>query len=63
MLETWDTEDIPKFLVSQTGKTEDAIKGILNGKLSKKMTKELLDELNAFEEIKGWFEKIKELLD
>lgn len=63
LLESWDKEDIPKFLVTQTRKTEKAIKGILNGKLSKKMTKELLDELNAFEEIKSWFEKIKELMD
>ena len=61
LLDRWDEEDISKFLVSKTGKTEEAIKGILNGKLSKKMTKELLDEINAFEEIKSWFEKIKEL--
>ncbi len=41
--------------------SEKAIKGILNGKLSKELTKKYLEELEAFDEIKGWFEKIKEL--
>jgi len=63
ILNSWDEADIPKFLVSKTAKNEDAIKGILNGKLSKKMTKELFIELNAFDEIKSWFEKIKELME
>jgi len=63
ILDRWDEADIPKFLISKTSKNEDAIKGILNGKLSKKMTKELFIELNAFNEIKSWFEKIKELME
>ena len=63
ILDRWDEADIPKFLISKTSKNEDAIKGILNGKLSKKMTKELFEDLNAFDEIKSWFEKIKELME
>jgi putative ATP-dependent endonuclease of OLD family len=36
-------------------------KNYLTNHLSKKMTKDLLVDLNVFDEIKGWFEKIKEL--
>ena len=59
----YNVEDIPSFITSKTHgvKTEEAIKDILNGKLSKKLTREMLEELDAFDEIKGWFEKIKEL--
>ena len=59
----YDVEDIPSFIASRMcgEKTEEVIKAILNGKLSKQLTKEMLEELDAFDEIKGWFEKIKEL--
>lgn|GEM_PF-2909016 len=59
----WDKEDIPKFIQNKISNTlkEDNIKNILNGKLSKQITKKDLEELNAYEEIKSWFEKIKEL--
>jgi predicted ATP-dependent endonuclease of OLD family len=61
-IENYDIEDIPTFIKNKsTNKNENAIKGILNGKLSQQITKEHLEELEAFEEIKGWFEKIKEL--
>ena len=33
----------------------------LSTELSKQLTKEHLEELQAYEEIKSWFEKIKEL--
>ena len=39
------------------------IKQILCGSCSEKLTKKHLEELNAWEEVKGWFEKIKELVD
>ena len=35
----------------------------LNGQLSKQMTKELFEEINAWDEVKGWFETIKRLLN
>ena len=59
----YNIEDIPSFITSRMhgAKTEEAIKAILNGRLSKQLTKEMLEELDAFDEIKGWFEKIKEL--
>ncbi len=59
-ISNWNEHDIPSFLVSKTSKDEKAIKGILNGKLTKQITKQHLEELEAFEEIKEWFEKIKE---
>ncbi|MCT7611436.1 ATP-binding protein [Aliarcobacter butzleri] len=62
-IENYDIEDIPTFIKNKsTNKDENAIKGILNGKLSKQITKEHLEELQAFDEIKSWFEKIKELV-
>lgn len=63
-IENYDIEDIPTFIKNKsTNKDENAIKGILNGKLSKQITKEHLEELQAFNEIKSWFEKIKELAE
>jgi len=58
----WDNEDIPKYLSKKTGKTEVVIKRILNGNLSRKMTKDLFEDLGAWDEVCSWFEKIKELL-
>ena len=61
----YDVEDIPSFIANKIcgEKTKEAIKDILNGKLSKQLTKEMLEELDAFDEIKGWFEKIAELIN
>lgn len=59
----WGEVDIPKYLVSKTGMKEISIKGILNGELSKKMTKELFEELGAWEEVRGWFETIRDLFN
>lgn len=61
-IDNWDEEDIPTFIKSKSIiKDEKKIKGILNGQLSKSITKELLVEMDAFEEIKNWFVKLKEL--
>jgi hypothetical protein len=58
----YNIEDIPSFIKNKSmNKDERAIKGILNGKLSQQLTKQHLEELEAFDEIKSWFEKIKEL--
>ncbi len=56
----WDNENIPVYINRITGKKVEIVKDILCGKLSKKMTKEMLEELGTWEEVKGWFEKIKE---
>ena len=60
LISNWNEYDIPSYLVNKTPKDEIAVKGILNGKLSKQMTKQHLEELEAYDEIKEWFEKIKE---
>lgn len=58
----WDSEDIPKKISEKCAdKDEKTIKQILCGLCSKKITKDDLMKLNAFDEIKGWFEKIKDL--
>lgn len=61
----YDVEDIPSFIANKIcgEKTEATIKDILNSKLSKQLTREMLEELDAFDEIKGWFEKIAELIN
>lgn len=58
--ENWDKEDIPIFVQSKCPKLKESdVKKIINGALAKKMTKNLLEEMGTFEEIKGWFEEIK----
>jgi len=62
----WSEEDIPKFVLKFSGKngiTERFIKQTANNELSKQITKKLLESINAFEEVKGWFEKIKEMYE
>ena len=64
----WDNVDVPKLLVNKimqhikcSKKREEAIKGYLNGQLSRKITKEHLIYCNSYEEIKSWFEQIADL--
>jgi len=61
----WANANIPQLVTQKVGNgnTETIIKQIANGKLSKQMTKELFEQLNAFVEVKGWFEKIKEMYE
>ncbi|WP_099290964.1 ATP-binding protein [Butyricimonas sp. Marseille-P3923] len=59
----WDNEDLPTFFASKTGLKQGEVKSIVNGCLAKRLTKEMLVQLDAFEEIKGWFEKISELYE
>ena len=63
VIENWDNIDVPKYLVNKTEMNEKTIKGILNGELSKKMTKELFEDLGAWEEVKGWFKTIRDLFN
>lgn len=64
----YDDRDIPKLLVGLwKGKGKDAkdkentIKMILNGSLTKKMTKADLEQIGAWEEIESWFRKIRDI--
>lgn len=63
-IENWDEEDIPKKIMEkQNNLKEQNIKEILCGKCSKKITKKHLEYLDAWNEVEGWFKKIKELTD
>ncbi len=62
-IENWDIEDIPTFITNKTTFKENEVKSILNGKLAKQITKTDLEELNAFDEIKLWFEQIKTIFE
>lgn len=61
----WDNADIANIVTNKTTMFDDEkiVKAIANGKLSKQITKEHLIELNCFDEIKSWFEIIKELYE
>lgn len=71
----WDSLDIPNFLVihcknlpkyqsyKNDKKIENDLKTEISIKLAPKMTKELLDDLGAFEEIKSWFTEIKNVYE
>lgn len=69
-LEKWSRKDILHFINSNSDKSNPTIEPISSKRMSKKhlatelskqITKEHLEELLAFDEIKSWFEKIKEL--
>lgn len=57
----WDTQDIPKYICQKTRHKENVVKNILNGKLASTITKKSLENMNAFDEVKSWFDKIKEM--
>lgn len=60
----WDEEDISKKILEKIqDKNESNIKKILCGSTAKKITKKDLEEINAWEEVKKWFEKIKEMVN
>lgn len=68
--EWYHTQDVPHLLTSlwQHGpddpeEKEIAAKKILNGSLTKKMTKAALERIGAWEEIESWFQKIRAIAD
>ena len=67
---TWDDNinqdefDFPSFVHNHKPNLKETdVKNIINGSVAKKLTKEHLEEINAWEEVKGWFEKLKELYE
>lgn len=60
-VENWNIEDIPNLISSKKNMKEAVVKSILNGKLSKKITMETLEELGSICEVREWFEKIREI--
>lgn len=68
--EDWYQRDVPKLLselcmqnISDADRREQIIKSRLNGSLSKKISKEELEHIGAWEEIETWFRKIKAIDD
>lgn len=61
----WDNEDIPKKILEKISNkmSEERIKEKLCNSCSKKITKEHLEKLNAWDEVESWFKKIKEMTD
>lgn len=66
----WSSIDVPKLLCSLTkqniddsSEREKIIKTILNGKVSKKITKEILVNMDCWNEVEDWFKKIKSIND
>lgn len=64
----WDQCDVPKVLiglcmqnVTNAAEREKSIKSWLNGSLSKKITKEDLEDIDAWDDIELWFKKIKDI--
>ena len=69
-LDEWNKKDVPRFIKAETEKEDytgnlcsaSRAKKVLSEELTGQMTKEHLQELQAFDEIKGWFEKIRDAL-
>lgn len=73
-ISTWSSRDIPselsRFLKNEKAagnsniKNDGAssIKNIFSSELSKHMTEQLFKDLNAYDEVNGWFEQIKKYL-
>jgi len=59
----WDNIDVPSLVANKLGLKEVNVKNILCGKVAKKITKNHLEQLNAWEEVKSWFESVKEMCD
>ena len=61
-IENWNNEDLPPHFINGNF-NEKVVKEIINGRLSKGMTKALFEKNGTWEEVKGWFEKIKEMYE
>lgn len=59
----WDAFDVPNYIASKKGLKPNDVKSIINGKLAPKLTKQHLEQLNAYNEVESWFKKIKELYE
>ncbi len=59
----WSIEDIPKFVSSKSKIDESVVKQIMCCSLSNKMTKKLFEDIGVWDEVSGWFNTIKELVE
>ena len=68
--EGWYERDVPQLLkdlcmlnIDDPGTREKVIKQRMNGSITKKMCKEDLERIDAWEEIEMWFKKIRSIVD
>ena len=68
--DNWSNFDVPDYLknhemlfIEDIAERENAIKGIINNNLAKKVTVEMLKNHGVYDEIKSWFELIKECIN
>ena len=61
----WDNADVARIVSDRTRKfdNEKAVKMITNGRLTKRITKQHLKEMNSYEEIKAWFVELKSMFE
>lgn len=59
----WDELDVAKEISGKINMKEGDVKSMLCGRLSQKITKEGLGCIRAWEEVKGWFEEVKKMID
>lgn len=61
----WGELEVPKLVFSRTAncKNENALKKDINNRLSREVTVESLNDINAFEEVKSWFTCMKKLYE
>jgi len=62
-ISNWDDFDVAKAISEKINMKENNIKNVLCGKLSQQITKESLESINAWEEVEGWFNKVKNMVD
>lgn len=59
----WDECDLPTKIAQIANQKENKVKEILNCKVAKNITKQDLENLNAWDEIVQWFTTIKDLIE
>lgn len=59
----WDELDVAKEISGKINMKEGDVKSMLCGRLSQKITKEGLGSIRVWEEVKGWFEEVKKMID
>lgn len=59
----WNKRNVVDLIAEKTSQDKKDIKGKINKELSSKVTKESLEEIGAWEEVSGWFKRIKEMYE
>jgi len=62
-ISNWDDFDVVKEISEKKNMKENDIKNILCGELSQQIIMGSLENINAWEEVRGWFETVKNMVD